>query len=122
MALIADLVWARIQTMAEINDPAIPTAARASVGFIFILPTIAVSVIDNNGSAIPEMIAGIASLLICRKEILGTLFNELNVYQDENKTIKLENQTVLINLKFLPAHFCFSLITGILLGFFLTSH
>jgi len=39
-------------------------------------PTIAVSVIDNSGSAIPEMMAGIASLLIWRKEILGILFNE----------------------------------------------
>lgn len=66
--------------MAEINDPAMPTAASASVGLTLIFPTIAVSVIDNKGSAIPEMIAGIASLLICRKEILGTLFNDLNVY------------------------------------------
>ena len=56
--------------MADIKDPAIPTAASASVGLTLIFPTIAVSVIDNNGSAIPEIIAGIASLLICRKEIL----------------------------------------------------
>ena len=73
--------------MAEIKDPAIPTAARASVGLIFIFPTIAVSVIDNKGSAIPEIIAGIASLLICRKEILGTLFNDLNVYQAKIKQL-----------------------------------
>jgi len=26
------------------------------------------------------MMAGIASLLMCLKEILGTLFNDLNVY------------------------------------------
>ena len=76
IAEIADLVWASIQTMAEINEPAIPTAASASVGLRSIFPTIAVSVIDNRGSAIPEMIAGIASLLIWRKEILGILFNE----------------------------------------------
>ena len=80
MAEIADLVWASIHTIAEMNEPAIPTAARASVGFILIFPTMAVSVIDNKGSAIPEMIAGIACLLICRKEILGILFNDLNVY------------------------------------------
>jgi hypothetical protein len=33
------------------------------------LPTIAVSVIDKRGSAIPDTIAGIANLLICRNEI-----------------------------------------------------
>lgn len=76
MAEMADLVCARIQTMADMNEPAIPTAARASVGLSSIFPTIAVSVIDSNGSAIPEIIAGIASLLIWRKEILGILFNE----------------------------------------------
>ena len=75
--------------MAEINEPAIPTAARASVGFIFILPTIAVSVIDKRGSAIPDMMAGIASLLICRKEILAVVLKEINVYRSENKTIKI---------------------------------
>lgn len=73
--------------MAEINDPAIPTAASASVGFTLIFPTIAVSVIDSKGSAIPEMIAGIASLLICLKEILGILFNDLNVYQAKIKQL-----------------------------------
>lgn len=80
IAEIADRVWARIQTMAEIKDPAIPTAAKASVGFTLILPTIAVSVIESSGSAMPEMIAGIASLLIWRNEIFGILFNEMNVY------------------------------------------
>ena len=66
--------------MAEMKEPAIPTAASASVGFNWIFPTMAVSVIDNKGSAIPEIIAGMASLLICRKEILEILFNDLNVY------------------------------------------
>ena len=51
-----------------------PTAASASVGFKWIFPTMAVSVIDNKGSAIPEMMAGMASLLILPKEILETLF------------------------------------------------
>lgn len=75
IADMADLDCAKIQTIAEINDPAIPTAASASVGFNFILPTIAVSVIDNKGSAIPEMMAGIANLLIFLKEMFGIVVN-----------------------------------------------
>ena len=69
MAEIADRVCANIQTIAEINEPAIPTAANASVGFILIFPTIAVSVMDSKGSAIPAIIAGIANLLISLNEI-----------------------------------------------------
>ncbi len=64
MAEIAERVCAKIQTIAEINEPAIPTAASDSIGFTLILPIIAVSVIDNKGSAIPEIIAGIANLLM----------------------------------------------------------
>ncbi len=64
MAEIADRVWASIQTIAEIKLPAIPTAARAFIESLGILPTIAVSVKDNSGSAIPEIIAGIANLFI----------------------------------------------------------
>jgi hypothetical protein len=70
MAEMAERVWARIHTIAEIKDPAMPTAASASVGFKLIFPTIAVSVIDNKGSAIPEIMAGMASLLILPNEIL----------------------------------------------------
>ena len=73
--------------MAEIKDPAIPTAAKASVGFTWIFPTMAVSVIDNSGSAIPEIIAGMASLLMCRNEIFGIVFNEQNVYHYKIKQI-----------------------------------
>lgn len=69
------------------KEPAIPTAASASVGFTLIFPTIAVSVMDNKGSAIPEIIAGMASLLICRKEIFGILFNDLNVYKAKIKQL-----------------------------------
>jgi hypothetical protein len=69
IADIADRVCAKIQIIAEINEPAIPTAASASVGFTLKFPTIAVSVIDNNGSAIPDIIAGIANLLIDLKEM-----------------------------------------------------
>ena len=75
IAEIADLVCANIQTIAEINDPAIPTAARASIGFISMFPTMAVSVIDNRGSAIPDMIAGIANLLMSLKENFEFDFN-----------------------------------------------
>ena len=75
IAEMAERVCAKIQTIAEINDPAIPTAAKASVGFIWIFPTMAVSVIDNKGSAIPEIIAGIASLLISLKDIFILFFN-----------------------------------------------
>jgi hypothetical protein len=61
IAEIADRVCAKIQTIVVIKEPAIPTAARASVGFVFKLPTMAVSVIDKRGSAIPAIIAGIAN-------------------------------------------------------------
>ena len=60
IAEIAERVCDKIQTIAVIKEPAIPTAASASVGLVFKFPTIAVSVIDNRGSAIPAMIAGIA--------------------------------------------------------------
>jgi hypothetical protein len=46
------------------KDPAIPTAANDSTEFNSMFPTMAVSVIERSGSAIPEMIAGIANLLI----------------------------------------------------------
>ena len=53
----------------ERNEPTIPAAASDSRPSTGILPTIAVSVIDNNGSAIPAMVAGMARLLIFLKEI-----------------------------------------------------
>ena len=52
------------------NVVTMPTAARDSVAFISIFPTIAASVNDKIGSETPEINAGIASLLICFKEIL----------------------------------------------------
>ena len=58
IADIAERVWAKIQNKADKKEPAIPTAAKAAVGFCSTLPTIAVSVIDNNGSAIPAIKAG----------------------------------------------------------------
>lgn len=61
--------------MAEMKEPAMPTAASASVGFTSTLPTMAVSVIDSRGSAIPETMAGTARLLICLKGILDEVLN-----------------------------------------------
>ena len=64
------IIAPRTQTSIEINVPTIPTAARDSVAFTSILPTIAVSVIDRIGSDTPDIKAGIASLLICRRLML----------------------------------------------------
>ena len=71
IAEIAERVCARIQNKADKKEPASPTAANDSMGFVVTLPTIAVSVIDNKGSAIPEMSAGMASSFICLKVIFG---------------------------------------------------
>ena len=71
IAEIAERVCARIQKMADKKEPAIPTAAKDSIGFKSTFPTMAVSVIDSKGSAIPDIIAGIASLLICLKVVFG---------------------------------------------------
>jgi len=68
-AEIALLVCPKTQTNMEINAPAIPTALNASVALRFTFPTTAVSVIDSNGSAIPAINAGIASLLMCESVI-----------------------------------------------------
>ena len=51
------------------NDPTIPAAARDSIPSISILPTIAVSVNESKGSAIPAIVAGIANLLMFLKVI-----------------------------------------------------
>ena len=53
----------------EIKAPTIPTAARDSVALISMFPTIAVSVIERIGSAIPAIRAGIASLFIFLNEM-----------------------------------------------------
>jgi hypothetical protein len=49
------------------KEPTIPAAAKDSRPSTGILPTIAVSVMDKTGSAIPAMVAGIANLLIVLK-------------------------------------------------------
>lgn len=48
----------------------IPTAAKDSVAFIGIWPTIAASVRERIGSEIPAIMAGTASLLMCLRLIL----------------------------------------------------
>jgi hypothetical protein len=64
MAEIALRVCPRIQMSMERKAPTIPTAARDSSPFTGIFPTMAVSVIDKIGSAMPAIVAGIASLLM----------------------------------------------------------
>ena len=74
---MALLIWPNTQTNNEINAPTIPTAARLSIPFLSILPTIAVSVMDKKGSAIPAISAGIASVLIRLK--LMSVFNGIRI-------------------------------------------
>lgn len=47
------------------KEETIPTAARETVAFKGICPTMAASVRDKIGSEIPAIMAGIASWLIC---------------------------------------------------------
>ena len=61
---MALLVCPKTQTSMEMNAPTIPTAARDSVALFSIFPIIAVSVIDNRGSAITAISAGKAKLFI----------------------------------------------------------
>ena len=75
IAEIAERVCDKIQTIAVIKEPAIPTAASASVGLTFKFPTIAVSVIDKRGSAIPAIIAGTANRFILLNEKEDLIYN-----------------------------------------------
>ena len=58
------------QMSIDIKVVTMPTAAKASVGFNSTLPRTAASVNDKIGSDIPEISAGMASLLICFKLML----------------------------------------------------
>jgi hypothetical protein len=51
------------------NEPTIPAAAKDSMPSWGILPTMAVSVIDRIGSAMPAIVAGMARLLMVLKLI-----------------------------------------------------
>ena len=64
IAEMALRVCAKIQIKAERNVPTIPTAASDSIPNSLIFPTTAASVAERTGSAIPEIIAGMASCWI----------------------------------------------------------
>ena len=67
MAEMALRVCPKIQINIDKKEPTIPAAAKDAIPSTGILPTMAVSVIDKIGSAIPAMVAGIASLLMTLK-------------------------------------------------------
>ena len=54
-------VCPKTQMSIDKKDPTIPAAANDSKPFTGIFPTMAVSVMDNKGSAMPEIVAGTAS-------------------------------------------------------------
>jgi hypothetical protein len=64
---MALLVCPRTQINMDRKEPTIPAAAKDSSPSTGIFPTMAVSVIDKMGSAIPAMVAGMASLLMVLK-------------------------------------------------------
>lgn len=76
--IIADMalrVCPRIQMSMDRKEPTIPAAARDSSPSTGIFPTIAVSVIESKGSAIPAIVAGIARLFMDLK--LTVFFKKL---------------------------------------------
>ena len=73
MADMALLVCPNIHISIDKNDPTIPAAAKDSNPSTEMLPTMAVSVIERMGSAIPAIVAGKAKLLIVLK--LTAVFN-----------------------------------------------
>jgi hypothetical protein len=54
------------------NDPTIPAAAKDSIPSWGIFPTMAVSVMDSRGSAMPAIVAGMARLFMVLK-LIGCL-------------------------------------------------
>lgn len=68
---IALRVCPKTQISIDIKVETMPMAAKDSIGFTVMLPTIAASVSDKIGSETPEINAGMASLLICFKLILA---------------------------------------------------
>ena len=67
IAEIALRVWPRIHISIDRNEPTIPTATSDSSPSTGIFPTMAVSVIDKTGSAMPAMVAGMANLFMVWK-------------------------------------------------------
>ena len=64
---MALLVCPKTHINIEMNAPTIPTAAKDSTALFSMFPIIAVSVIDNTGSAIPAINAGMANRLMFLK-------------------------------------------------------
>ena len=60
-------VWPSTQMSMDKNDPTMPAAAKDSSPSTGMLPTMAVSVMERMGSAMPEMVAGIANWLMLLK-------------------------------------------------------
>tara|TARA_R110002050_G_scaffold78664_2_gene168056 strand:- start:1568 stop:1771 length:204 start_codon:yes stop_codon:yes gene_type:complete len=58
------------------NEPTIPAAAKDSIPSWGMLPTMAVSVMERIGSAIPAIVAGMARLLIVLK-FIGVFKNRI---------------------------------------------
>ena len=67
MAEMALLVCPRTQMSIDKKEPTIPAAAKDSNPSTGIFPTMAVSVMDNIGSAIPAIVAGMARLFMVLK-------------------------------------------------------
>ena len=65
MADMADRDCPKTHMSMDKKEETMPTAARDSVAFEEIWPTMAASVKDNIGSEIPAIMAGMASRLIC---------------------------------------------------------
>ena len=96
LSLFAPRYWEIIEEMAERDCPktqismdkkeeTMPTAARETVAFKGICPTMAASVSDKIGSETPAIMAGMASRLIC---LLLTLV--FKVYKLTTKLVKIE--------------------------------
>ena len=67
MAEIELRVWPKTQISMDKKEPTMPAAANDSNPSTGMLPTMAVSVMERMGSAIPEMVAGIANWLMLLK-------------------------------------------------------
>ena len=76
IAEIALRVWPKIHISMDKNEPTIPAAAKDSIPSWGMLPTMAVSVMDKIGSAMPAMVAGMARLFMVLKFI--RVFNKKN--------------------------------------------
>ena len=77
MADIADRDCPKTHMSMDKKEETMPTAARDSVAFEEIWPTIAASVNDSIGSEIPAIMAGMASRVICW--LLSVVFEVIGI-------------------------------------------